>query len=243
MIFSIKQKHALDSEYRETSPSSLNLKLRATMVYYLIFIILNVNSTIISAQNKEFKPEIWLGVHGGMNASMVFFKPAVPQSYFMGRNGGITFQFNSEKSLGIQAELNYVERGWTESNGLLDTYARRLQYIELPFMTHIYFGNKFRFYFDLGPEMAYLIGEQEVSNYFVNSVAEQHIQAVQNKFDYGFAVGTGFSLQLGRQVVQIGINGSYSLGDIFSNAKKDYFDTSNSVVAGVRACWMIQTNK
>ena len=104
----------------------------------LIFIFISTTS-IISAQDRLIQPELYLGANFGITESEVIFNPAINQSFLRGYNGGLVFRYIAEKNVGMQAELNFSQRGWTESSGL---YSRQLNYLELPFMTHIFIGKK-----------------------------------------------------------------------------------------------------
>ena len=104
---------------------------------------------------------MYIGLNGGMAASTVNFNPKVSQSFLIGYTGGLVFRQISQKSLGFQAELNYMQRGWQESDG---NYSRQLNFIELPIMTHFNFGKKFRFFFNIGPKLGYLISENVLLN-------------------------------------------------------------------------------
>lgn len=191
----------------------------------------------IHAQKRIFEPEVYLGLNGGMTASMLYFNPQVKQSYLTGYNGGLTFRYIGKKSLGVQAELNYSQRGWKESDGL---YARQLNYIELPFMTHFNFGDKFRYFFNIGPKISYLLSENILIDNTQNSTAEQHIKAVENPLDYGFSLGTGALIKIKKQVLQIEARGNYSVSNVFSDVKKDYFNYSNNLNASVNFTWLFQ---
>lgn len=206
-----------------------------------IFVICLISNGLNAQIYKKYKSESYWGITGGMTGSMVFFKPAVDQSYLTGINTGIVFRHNSEKNLGVQAELNFAERGWLESDGTSELYARRLQYIEVPFLTHIYMGNQTRFFINFGPKIAYLIGEKELTNSFTNSTEIQHTTNIQNKFEYGLAVGFGLLTKIKKQVIQLDLRGAYSLSDIYSNAKRDYFDNSNNIYVSANLGWLIKT--
>ena len=73
-----------------------------------------------------------------------------------------------------------------------------------------------------------------------SSTSVQHTTLIQNKFDYGFALGTGFYMNIKGQVFQLEARGNYSMSDIFSNVKRDYFDTSNPMYASVNFAWLMQ---
>lgn len=209
----------------------LSIKIPAILVLFIL------SSSVISAQKKDYKTETYYGLNFGVTGSKVNFTPSIAQNYIQGYNGGVIFRYISAKCLGVQAELNYSQRGWSESNGL---FTRQLDYIELPFMTHFNFGNKFRFFFNIGPKIGYLISEKTLVNLTTSSTAIQHITAADNAFDYGFCSGLGFLLNIKGQVIQLEGRANYSMNDVYSNAKSAYFDTSNNMYASVNFTWLIQ---
>lgn len=200
----------------------------------IIAIILILLANLTNAQNNKFARETYIGINGGATGSMVYFKPAVNQDYLLAYHGGLVFRYISERNLGVQAELNYVQKGWQETN---NSYAKRLDYIEIPFMTHLYFGNKTQVYVNIGPEIGYLINEQELLNINPASTDAQH-KPVENKFDYGFAAGLGLLFKIKKQVFQIDSRANFSISDIFSNERRDYFDNSNNINVSVSLAWL-----
>jgi hypothetical protein len=201
------------------------------IVLFVLFPIL------IQAQSRLDKPEMYLGVTGGATGSMVVFNPAVNQSYLQGYNAGIVFRYIAERNVGVQAELNYSQRGWKESSGL---FCKQLNYIELPFMTHIYMGDKNRFFINLGPKVAYLISEKNLIDNTVNSTEVQQITPIQNKFDYGLCLGFGLSFKINRNTLQLDTRAYYALSDIYSNSKKNYFGNSNNLNVSLNLAWLMQ---
>jgi hypothetical protein len=188
-------------------------------------------------QNRFVDPEVSLGIHGGYGVSMVNFSPTVKQNMFQGLNSGLIFRYIAERNVGIQAELNYVQKGWLEADNL---YSRELNYIEIPFMTHIYFGKNVRFFINFGPEISYLLTENVLINSTNDTESEQHITAVQNPFEYGLCGGFGISFKIKQQIFQLETRVQYSLSDIFSNQKVDYFDNSNNMGISAGVAWLIQ---
>ncbi len=203
----------------------------------LLLIVLLACSFQVMSQALLERPEIYIGPTFGVTQSMVLFSPSVGQSYLQGYNGGVVFRFIAEKNVGIQAELNYSQRGWKENNGL---YARQLNYIEFPFMTHLYFGKRSRFFFNLGPKISYLISEKELINNTTNSTSVQQITKIKNSLDYGLCTGPGFLFNIKGNVIQLDARANYSLSDIFSNDKRDYFSTSNNLNVSVNFSWLFQ---
>lgn len=203
---------------------------------FLIIPILFISITVLS-QSRLDNPEMYIGASFGRTASLVMFTPAVNQSYLLGYNGGIVFRYIAEKNVGMQAELNFSQRGWNETDS---TYARQLNYIELPFMTHIYIGKKNRVFFNVGPKISYLISEKVLKTNNPNSDLTQRSTLVQNPFDYGLCGGLGLMFRINKNILQLDARANYSLSDIFSNDKRDFFDTSNNVNVSVNLAWLLQ---
>ncbi|HRU63620.1 MAG TPA: porin family protein [Paludibacteraceae bacterium] len=203
-------------------------------LYLLILLIIPV---IVFSQSRLDQPEIYLGTSHGVSASMIHFSPSVEQEILLGYNGGIVFRYIDEKNVGIQAELNFFQRGWKEKGNI---YAKQLNYIELPFLTHIYFGNSSRFFINLGPKISYLLSENVLKNLSTNSTETQHITKVQHPFDYGICGGFGVLFRVKKNIFQFDTRFNYSLSDIFSNSKKDYFETSNNINLSINLGWLLQ---
>ncbi|MDD2284654.1 MAG: porin family protein [Paludibacter sp.] len=192
------------------------------------------------AQNNTFQNETYFGISAGPAASMVYFRPTVDQNFLFAYHGGVVFRYINEKSLGVQAEINYSQRGWSEPD---ESYIKRLDYLEVPFLTHVYFGNNTRFFFNVGPKVGYLLKETVLRNNNPASIREQHIQHIQNKFDYGLAFGLGCLFKIKKQVFQLEGRGNFSASDLFSNDRREYFDNSNLIHASVTLGWLMQGNK
>jgi hypothetical protein len=204
--------------------------------WFLIVVLSFCLLTNLSAQYKKFKTEISLGFNGGKNVSMVYFKPAVDQSYLLGNQYGLIMRLVSEKNLGFQTEINYAQKGWEDLSG---QYARQMNYLEIPFMTHIYAGRKNRFFLNLGPKFGYLIDEKTLFN--TNSTnSYRHTEATANKLDYGFSGGFGLSFQIKKQILQIETRASYSISNFFQDDLRGYYDNSNHLNASVTLGWLFR---
>lgn len=205
-----------------------------TALLLTAFLPRNTNAQTILLEPAEF----YIGTTHGTNASMLLFNPNVRQTYLLGYNGGVSLRYVTEKHFGLQLELNYAQRGWNEEGNL---YARQLNYLELPFLTHVYFGDKSRFIFNLGPKLGYLLNESVVTNNASASTAEQHILPASNKFDYGLAAGFGYNLHTRKTgVYQLELRVYYGLSDVFPNSKSDFFSTSNHLNASLNLGWYFQ---
>ena len=208
--------------------------MRKLCISLLIAISISIS---LSAQARLDKPEIYIGVNAGVTESMIMFSPAVAQGFLMGYNGGFVFRYIAEKNVGMQAELNFSQRGWKESTGM---YSRQLNYIELPFLTHIYVGNKNRVFFNLGPKISYLISERVLVNSSAVSSDLQHFTPVQHPFDYGLCTGLGLLFNINGRILQLDTRANYSLSNIFDDQKKDFYANSNNLDLSVNLAWLFQ---
>lgn len=193
---------------------------------------------------KHFSSNVAIGGKGGVTFSRVSFSPTVPQGMLMGTTMGVTFRYIEEKNFGLIAEFNMEQRGWKENfEGKPFSYQRKLTYLQLPILTHIFFGNsKFKGFFNAGPEVGYMISENTSTNFDVNNIlnidgfpntnrnTEQYKLSISSKFDYGISAGLGMEL-MSKHKNSFVLEGRfyYGLGNIFSSHKKDYFSASNSM--------------
>lgn len=193
----------------------------------------------LNAQTRLRDPKIYIGSSHGITASMVHSSPSIKQgSLLLGYNGGIGFRYIADKNVGIQLELNFSQRGWEEKDNI---YSRRLNYVELPFMTHIYMGkNKARFIVNLGPKIAYFISDNVLENNVGNSTDYQYLNPIENKFEYGFVFGLGSEFQFSKQLFVLEARAAYTLSDIFSNSKADYFGFSRNLSISANLGWFFQ---
>lgn len=163
-------------------------------------------------------PEYSIGVRGGTSWSFMLFNPSVAQPTMpMTFHAGAQFRMVSERYFGIKLELNYAQRGFKDKEG-----HRRLDYIELPFMTHITFGQKlFRFFVDLGPEISYMIQDNPIS-----SITPQHSTTIKNRFDYGLVGGLGFEFNTKSGIYTIDARYHFGLNNVLGNSATEYFKSS-----------------
>ena len=196
------------------------------------------------AQTGTFRQELSVGPSFGVTFSSVSFYPKVNKSMKQGYTGGVAVRWVTEKHLGLQAELNYTQQGWQEAFDEQPQYAysRTLNYLELPFLTHIYFGSdRFRFYLNLGPKIGYLLSESTESNLGdaePNRTNDQHHLAVQRKFDWGLCGGPGLELRTGIGSFLLEGRYYYALGDIFNSKRSDPFAKSAGQVISAKITYL-----
>lgn len=195
----------------------------------------------VAVAQREYEPHFAVGVKGGVTFGRMEFVPSVKQNMNMGMILGVQARYTEEKFFGLIAELNIVQGGWKEVfEGTEFNYSRTLTYVQLPILTHIYFGGKnFKGFVNLGPSVSYMIGDNISSNFdylnptsvpdfpYQNRRLNQMKMEVEKKFDYGITAGLGMEFIIKkRHSILLEGRYYYGLGNIYPSAKKDEFSAS-----------------
>ncbi len=218
---------------------------------YILFLslLLCIN---LQAQQR-FTPELSIGPSAGVTFSKVGFSPTVKENYLLGYTVGAKLRYISEKHLGFMFEPNYSIAGWTEN--FVDyqpagnyEYSRSLHYLEFPFMTHMYWGDKQRFFINLGPVARVLVGEKETYNFSLDNPPNTNGKGAygedaDNSFDYGLAGGLGIEIRTGIGFFLLEGRYYYGLADVFGNHKSDYYAKSGNQSMYVTLSYLIPWKK
>lgn len=221
---------------------------------YFLIACLSVLAFGVSAQ-RYYSPDFSVGVKGGATLSQMSWSPSVQQRFTPGATVGVVARYTEEKYFGLIAELNFTQRGWEESfkpeTGL--KYRRQFSYVQLPIMTHVYFGSKkYRFFVNLGPEIGYMIGDKITSNFdYANLGAvpefpknhrwEQLNMKVAQRFDYGIAGGIGGEARMkGKHSVMLEGRFYYGIGNVFSANRGDTFGASRGMSIEITAAYLFR---
>jgi hypothetical protein len=210
--------------------------------------ILTAFAALLASAQTHYEGTIAVGGKAGATLSRVNFNPTVEQVMLPGMTAGVMFRYIEEKNFGLIAELNLTKRGWKEKFEESDyQYSHNFTYLELPIMTHIFFGNqRVKGFVNLGPEIEVMLGNRISSNFSYQDAAEdeyfindnRHIEQlsmkVSNKLDYGICAGAGMELNLNSKHSLL-LEGRfyYGLTDVFPNHKTDVFSSSNSMTISV----------
>lgn len=207
-------------------------------------LIITAFLALMATAQTHYEGTIAVGGKAGASLSRVNFNPSVEQTMLPGMTAGVMFRYVEEKNFGLIAELNLTQRGWKENFEESDyRYSHRFSYLELPIMTHIFFGNqRVKGFFNLGPELNVMLGNGINSNfsyeeadgldYFIDDTRhiEQMTMKVNNRFDYGICGGAGMEINLNpKHSLLLEGRFYYGLTDVFPNHKTDIFSSSNSM--------------
>lgn len=210
--------------------------------------------TEASAQ-RYYSPNVSIGGKGGVTMSEISFTPSIRQSIKQGIMMGATFRYTEERNFGLIAEFNLTQRGWKEDfEEHPFEYSRTLTYIEIPILTHIYFGSrKFKGFVNLGPSVGYMVASKTKANFDYtdlksvagfpthNRMTEQLDASIKNKMDYGINAGLGMEYFINRRnSIMLEARLYYGLGNIFPASKADTFAASRSMSIQVTLGYMFR---
>ena len=223
-----------------------------------IAFILMAFAALFATGQTHYEGTLSVGGKAGASFSRLGFNPTVQQTMSPGMTAGVMVRYIEEKNFGLVAELNITQRGWKEKFDDSDyNYSHRLTYLELPIMTHIFFGNRHvKGFFNLGPEINVMLGDGIQSNFSYQDAADldyfkqdtRHIEQltmpVKGKLDYGICGGAGMELCLNSKHSLL-LEGRfyYGLTDVFPNHKTDVFSSSNPMTVTVTLGYFYRLGK
>lgn len=223
-----------------------------TILWFALTVSAAVRAQIIITTPYEFSA----GVSGGTTFSSVTFNPRVEQNTLRGMTFGVTGRMTMGQYVGLQLEINYAQQGWDEffeiteetegevaipENARTDyKYARRLNYLQMPFYTHVQFGGKnVKGFIHAGPQIGYFLSESTNENLNGDRPAMQHNMPVEKKFEWGISGGAGIELRTGIGYFLLEGRYYYSFGDIYSTKVKDNFSKASIQTITAKASYLI----
>lgn len=211
----------------------------------ILTVLVSVAAVLTASAQYVYSPNLAFGAKAGATLSMMTFTPDVTQSFLPGYIFGATVRYTEQNHFGLIGEINIEQRGWKEDfeeNSDRFSYSHTLTYIQIPLLTHIYFGSpRCKFFVNLGPEFSYLLGEKIKANFDYSDVAsipdfprgyrtnEQLGMKITNRFDYGISGGLGVEIISRRNSFMLEGRFYYGLGNIFPSAKRDFFSASRGM--------------
>lgn len=172
---------------------------------FLTLLVLMFSSVAVLAQ-----VETQFGVRAGFNVTTIDqetdFGDAT-EPWRPGFNIGIASQFRTGEMFSIAPELLYTQRGYLVEYNTGGERNVRYDYVSLPLMFRLAFGDILKGYFNVGPTFGYLLGgnfRQEGDILGVNYEIEEDINFDENgtdpwdldasRFEAGGAIGGGIQL-------------------------------------------------
>ncbi len=193
----------------------------------------------------HYKARMSVGAHAGLNLSIVNFSPSVRQTMLPGANAGVNFRYTEENHFGFIIEANWEQRGWKENfDGAPMEYSRTVNYIQIPFMSHIYFGNRHKFFINLGPSISFKTGGSVQSNFdyehvgnvpdFPTHTSQQYSYPTKAAVDFGISGGLGGELGLNsRNSLYLEARYYFGLANLLPAGRTDHFKSSNPMTLSI----------
>lgn len=184
-----------------------------------IRIFLLVSVTLI-CQSASFGQEhkLDLGFEGGAGLTSMRGNETIEEyrQLTIGGSGGITFQYNTPKSLSFKTGVYYESKGVKSNAPMLDGRGvplprinhLKLSYITVPLLVKWSAGEKRIFYVNGGPYFSYLFGQKENTKskwvpyeFTSNGRIREYISGGiddYNRFDVGMSLGAGLNFLVGK---------------------------------------------
>lgn len=195
------------------------------MLYYVLCAL------SVQAQPRLQQKEYWIGAHGGVTASTVYFNPSeaymtpITSACVLGGNAGLVFRYAGHKYCSFQLELNYEHRGWAQGSESGAKTRHSLHYVEVPILMHLNFGSEVcRWIFNLGPQIGYCVYDEKHS--------------IEKPFDWGLAAGTGFYVKTKNAgVYELEIRYDFSFGGVFGTQLTDAYSMASPMDLSLNLGW------
>ncbi|MFN2396416.1 MAG: porin family protein [Bacteroidales bacterium] len=219
-----------------------------------IFALLFISFCFQVTAQKNSNDQFYVGINYGMGVSRMnadltiegILAVSTDYSFVSGYNGGLVFVYYSEPNRGIQLELNLTQRGWDEQPDSMNLYSRRINYIELPFLSHFDIGEKnTRFFIIGGPTLSYLISEKETMPYISSKkmTKDYYNTAIDNKLalDLTFGIGIARLTRFGN--IQLDFRFSQGMSNLFSGNNARGLQATQNQFLGVKLSYLISLKR
>lgn len=223
----------------------------------VVSVFLVLGCSYATAQSRVSPRRLDFGVIGGANISSYAFYPKLTQDQTYGYTAGVAVRYVEETFFGLQAELLLTQRGFKDAlnedlQELGYSYQRKLTYLEVPIMAHIYFrmGRRNQICLDAGPKLGFFMSDKIESNmpegfdqgiykdpvtgYMRDMTSENykylhHTMPIEKKFDYGIQFGLGYEFRFSKEIsAQLMGRYYYGLGNLWADKKTDVYEASSN---------------
>ena len=195
-----------------------------------------------------FQPTVTQSMHGGLTGGLSLRYTS--EKYFA-TLCAIQMEVNlSQLGWKEKIETFYEEPVVNPETGVAEKYSRDITYVQIPIFAHLSWGREKKGvcgFLNLGPQIGFAISDKYTKNYDrpftmenypdkysssvgrVSKTVAQETMPVENKFDYGIAVGAGIEAHF-NHVGRFFLEGRYyyGLGNIYGDSKRDEFGVSNN---------------
>ena len=201
---------------------------------FLVFLAILVPGILFGQSDDNFPKQMGFGLKAGVTYnSLMLGTPLQQMNADLEPNFGLIFSYIDKKIVGIQLELNYVSKSWEENPSGNYLFNSKLDYIEIPMLTTLHFGNRLKFLVNFGPYISVLLKEEsshnvdQTSDYF-----EFYEKRTPRKGDFGMTGGAALRLQTKLGLFQLEGRYTFSFQNLY-DTEINNLDYSNMTTIGV----------
>jgi hypothetical protein len=189
----------------------------------LIGLVLLLSTMLVFGQNNKYN----LGFEVGPSLISLYGNSMISilKTSAVGGSAGFSFQYNYSNSLSVKTGMTFERKGMApkteeigESGNSIDIVSYRVyfDYITVPILGKITFGEKNNFYINAGTFLGLLIQQTDVKETAVEKLVTDNT-AMFNSIDFGIAIGIGIRVPLNDRI-NVGIELRNNLGIINTSA-------------------------
>lgn len=168
------------------------------------------------------------GPRGGYAFSGIAASPSINSGLVGAPVFGVVMQYFHERHFGLQFECNYTTKGWQELNRQLPVYERQMDYLELPFLSHLYLGKRnVRVFLVAGPQLNILLDSRKE---ILGDLSEQRYDyygAEANALVLDLAFGAGLTVRTKIGDFQLEGRGSFGMTDVLRRPDRSSSQRTN----------------
>ncbi|MGL1887392.1 MAG: PorT family protein [Reichenbachiella sp.] len=213
-------------------------------LYTILILVISLSGVSkVHGQEKAQGRKTYIGVKGGYNISTAniyhnIYRYNAEIGWNSGFQGGLVVMNFLRHNIGIQAELNYTQKGYVQRFEGQEDYQANFDYMELPLLFNLHTGkDRLHIFLNAGCYFEYLVRvkEKNVTSDPGDDDFSHYDESRDPKWGYGYRAGAGvfYDFNFGTLMLEGAFN--YSLGNFIDPIT---FDTgipnfSNHIGIGV----------
>ena len=201
---------------------------------FFFFTILFVPFLLLGQTIETPAKNVGLGIKIGANySSLNSSLPIQSTNSDILPSYGLIFSYTDKKVVGIQLEINYIQKSWIENPILSYQFESKLDYLEIPMLTTFHFGNRLKFIVNFGPYLSILLNKESNHNVAEDSEYYDYYEYRNAKGgDFGLLGGAGLRFRNKLGIFQLEGRYSYGFQNLYSS-KETKLSYSNLMSFGL----------
>lgn len=212
-------------------------QLLKTLTIALLFTAIGV-----SAQSNRYD----LGIEGGPNLSTFKDQPGFDAHTKVFFSGGVCVQYNTRKKISFRTGLYYQKKGYQQevkyksSSGIVysvNNITFNYHYLTLPLLARATFGEKVKFFINVGPYISYLLAQRatsELSKVPVNAENNKSFNGIKD-WDLGITGGAGIAIPFKSWLISLEVRNYFGILNtrISNSSKIEHYTNTTDLNIGI----------